>query len=507
MAMKDDWRSLLVDATVDQFQHAFIARELTSRALVDLYLERIDAYDRAGPLINSVIAVSPSAADEAHQLDLALERSGRLTGPLHGIPVVIKDQVDVAGMPTTLGSVLFKDYVPDREATVATRLREAGAIILAKVTLGEFGGGDTHGSLFGSTRNPYDQERTVGGSSGGSAAAVSANLAALAVGQEGFASISRPAAWNGVAGMRPTAGVVSRAGVFDGWPGHRGSVGPLARTVRDLAVLLDVMAGYDPEDPLTALAYGQTSPGYARGLEIATLRNARIGVIRDVVGYNSDPGSEDFERVDAVFNVAIAELERQGATLLDPITIPGLSDLLETPISDPVEAAFSEWSRRSSNPPFRSLQEVYAAPAYATSVRAQRLAARKASQGSGSPGDGRNPATLREEVLLNLLNLAASHRLHAIVHKAVEHEPTLIAAGIRPPYVSHKGAVFINTRLIYVSALTVPAGFTATGLPTGLTFLSWPYREAPLLRLGHAFERATAHRRPPPSTPPLSEPG
>src|SRR5690606_37334573 len=131
---------------------------------------------------------------------------GAVLGPLHGVPVVLKDQMDAAGMPTTLGSVLFKDYYPDRDSTVAAKLRAAGAVVLAKTTLGELGAGDTHGTLFGSTRNPYDMERTVGGSSGGTAAAVSANLAVAGVGQEGYASIRRPSAWNCIAGMRPTAG-------------------------------------------------------------------------------------------------------------------------------------------------------------------------------------------------------------------------------------------------------------------------------------------------------------
>ena len=153
-------------------------------------------------------------------------------------------------MPTTLGSILFQDYYPDRDAFVTESLREAGAIILAKVTLGELAGGDTYGSLFGATRNPYALNRTVGGSSGGSGASVAANFATLAVGQEGFASIRRPAAWNGITGMRTSAGLISRGGVFAGWPQLAGHLGPMARTVDDLVALLDVMVGYDPEAPV-----------------------------------------------------------------------------------------------------------------------------------------------------------------------------------------------------------------------------------------------------------------
>ena len=168
---------------------------LTCRQLVQMYLDRIEAFDKKGPQLNAIITINPEALGEADRLDAAYKASG-LVGPLHGIPVIFKDQGDVKGMPTTLGSVLFKDYYPDQDSFVADKLRKAGAVILAKATLGELGGGDTHGSLFGSTRNPYDTERTVGGSSGGSAAAVSANYSTLGVGQEGLASIRRPSTWN-----------------------------------------------------------------------------------------------------------------------------------------------------------------------------------------------------------------------------------------------------------------------------------------------------------------------
>ena len=157
---------------------------------------------------------------------------------MHGIPVFVKDQINIKGMKTTLGSVLFRDYQPEREGFAIAKLRAAGAIFLGKATLGELGGGDTHGSLFGSTRNVYDLVRTAGGSSGGSGASVSANFCTVALGQEGFSSIRRPAAWNGVVGMRPTVGTVSRGGVYGGWPAINGSVGPMTRTVMDAAKLL-----------------------------------------------------------------------------------------------------------------------------------------------------------------------------------------------------------------------------------------------------------------------------
>src|SRR6266498_3003759 len=252
----------ILEATIDDIHSAYQSGHLTCRQLVQMYLDRIEVFDKKGPAINAIITISSRALEDADRIDAAYKTSG-LVGTLHGIPVVLKDQVDAKGMPTTLGSVLFKNYYPDRDAFVVEKLKKAGAIILAKGTLGELGGGDTHGSLFGSTKNPYDLERTPGGSSGGPGAAVSAKFAAVGVGQEGFASIRRPSAWNGIVGMRPTAGLVSRGGVYAGWPSTNGSLGPMARTVRDLATLLDAMVGYDPEDPITALGVGHIPPSYA----------------------------------------------------------------------------------------------------------------------------------------------------------------------------------------------------------------------------------------------------
>src|SRR5438132_12932851 len=251
----------LEEATIDSVHNAYRSGRLTSHQLVQLYLNRIEAYDKKGPAINAVITINPKALEEADRLDAAFKASG-FVGPLHGIPVILKDQMDAKGMPTTLGSILFKDYYPDRDAFVAEKLRKAGAIILAKGTLGELGGGDTFGSLFGFTRNPYALDRTAGGSSGGPGAGLAANFATVAVGEEGFASIRRPSTWNSLVGMRPTAGLVSRGGMYDGWPEINGSLGPMARTVTDLAKLLDVMVGYDPEDPLTAYGLGHVPASY-----------------------------------------------------------------------------------------------------------------------------------------------------------------------------------------------------------------------------------------------------
>jgi amidase len=285
----------VVETTIADIHAAYQAGTLTARQLVQMYLDRIAAYDQKGPSINSIISLNPKALAEADRLDAALKASG-FVGPLHGIPVIMKDQGDVKEMPTTLGSVLFKDYMPGRDGFAVAKLKKAGVIFIGKATLGELGGGDTHGSLFGSTRNVYDLDRTAGGSSGGSGASVSANFCTVAVGQEGFASIRRPSIWNGVAGMRPTMGLVSRGGVYGGWPTVNGSLGPMARTVTDLAKLLDSMVGYDLEDPVTAHGVGHAADSYAAALDKAALKGARIGILREPMGYHSEPDSDDFKK-------------------------------------------------------------------------------------------------------------------------------------------------------------------------------------------------------------------
>ena len=488
----------VVEATIADIHSAYIAGELTSRQLVQMYLDRIEAYDKKGPAINAIITVNPKALEDAEGLDGAFKASG-FVGPLHGIPIIIKDQVDAKGMPTTLGSVLFKDYYPDRDAFVVEKLRKAGAIILAKGTLGEMGGGDTHGSLFGSTRNPYALDRTVGGSSGGPGASVAANFATVAVGQEGFASIRRPATWNSIAGMRPTAGLVSRSGVYAGWPEIAGSLGPMARTVGDLAILLDVMAGYDPEDPLTARGVGHIPQSYTKFLDRNGLKGARLGILRESMGYESEPDSEDFKKVSEVFDKAVAELKAAGAEVIDPIVIPKLKELLAKRAGSPTDAdeSFKVYFGRSANPPFKSRTALVQSPDFAKVFRGDRL------RSSPDPTKHYQYLLAREELMTNLLKVMADNKLDAIVHKGVEHQPTLISQGINPPYVNQKGIPWLNTFLVFVPTIAVPAGFTRDNLPAGITFVGRPYDDGNMLKLAYSYEQATRHRRPPESTPPL----
>jgi Asp-tRNA(Asn)/Glu-tRNA(Gln) amidotransferase A subunit family amidase len=491
----------LMEATLADVQAAFEAGELSSKELVELYLRRIDAYDRVEGGINSIITVNPSALEDAARMD-ALRASGTVLGPLHGVPIVLKDQMDAAGMPTTMGSVLFKDFYPDSDATVTAKVKAAGAVVLAKVSLGEMGGGDTHGTLFGSTRNPYDLLRTVGGSSGGSAAAVSANLATIGIGQEGFASIRRPSSWNGIVGMRPTPGIVSRAGVYGGWPGRTGSLGPMARTVTDLATLLDVMAGYDPEDPQTAHGVGHIPEAYTASLMRDGLKGARIGVLRQVIGTASDPASEDFKKVSAAYEKALAELAGEGAILVD-IEIPDIMELLATRTGDGSDTSFANWGARSKNFPFASQAELQAHPLYPT-IRPGRSPASSTVIRTFDPMKHYEYLKARETLETNVLKVMADNALDAIVHKTVEHQPTLISEGLGPPYYNMRGAPHLNTFLVYAASMSIPAGFTTDDLPFGITLFSRAYSEPTLLKFAYAYEQATMHRRPPAGMPPLA---
>lgn len=490
----------VLETTIADVQAAYRSGQLTCRQLVQSYLDRIENYDRQGPAINAIITINPAALKEADRLDAAF-KTGGFVGPLHGVPIIMKDQGDAVGMPTTLGSVLFKDYYPDRDAFVVDKLKKAGAIILAKATLGELGGGDTHGSLFGSTKNPYDLARTAGGSSGGSGASVSANFCTVAVGQEGFASIRRPSTWNCVVGMRPTAGLVSRSGVFAGWPSVNGSLGPMARTVTDLTKLLDVMAGYDPDDPVTAHGVGRIGQSFTAFLDKQGLHGARFGILRESMGYDAEPGSEDFNKISEVFDKAVADLRAAGAEIVDPVEIPDLKVLLAKRAGSftDEEESFKTYMSRSKQAPYKSRAEAMNAPVFEKVVkRARERWMRRASEEAHY-----EYLKAREQLMNNLLKVMADRRLDAIVHKAVEHQPTLIKDGVNPPYVDQKGAPHINTFLVYVPSIVVPAGFTRDQLPAGITFLGRPYDDGKMIQYAYGYEQATRHRKPPASVTPL----
>lgn len=495
----------VLETSIDEIHAAFQSGKLTARQLVQRYLDRIQAYDQQGPKINSIITLNPRALEEADRLDAQYKRSG-LTGPLHGIPVLVKDEIDTAGMPTTLGTVVFKDYRPPLDSFVVAKLKEAGAIILGKTTLSEFAAGDTYGSLFGVTRNPYDLERTAGGSSGGSGAALAANFSPLALGEETSASIRRPGGWNDIVTMRPTAGLVSRTGMYDGYPSEHASMGPMALHVRDLAILLNVMVGYDPEDPLTALGVGHAPEDYTRFLDRNGLRGARIGILREPIGTDSEPQSQDFKTVDAAFEKNVAELKAAGATVIDPIVIPNLQELLAKRVGNTAltDEALKVWLARNPNSPLKTREDIRNSPDVDKIFPPTKAAEWKKTRGEPNLLAYGEYLSARQQLLIGLLKVMADHRLDAIAHTTVEHQPSLIRDGTNPPYVSSKGVPTLNTFLVYVPAITVPSGFTTDNLPVGITFLGRPYGEGAVLKLAYGYEQATHHRVPPKSTPALA---
>ena len=497
----------VVETTIDDIHAAFMSGRLTAHRLVQDYLDRIDAYDKHGPNINSIITLNPSALQEADRLDAAYRATG-FVGPLHGIPILVKDEIDAAGMPTTLGTLVFKDYRPPRDAFVIDRLRKAGAIILGKTTLSEYAAGDTFGSMFGITRNPYDLDRTVGGSSGGSGAALAANFSTVAIGEETFASIRRPGAWNELVSLRPTPGLVSRSGMWDGYPTAAAQMGPMARTVTDLAKLLDAMVGYDPEDPVTALGIGKVEGSYAGSLVRgqpegrADRHPARIHrrAVRSRIG-----GLQEGRR----------RLRAQRRGTESAGRHPCRSD------RDPEPQSAARQARQQPDSVRRGAEALSCAQSELADQdppgHRQFAGARQelpADQGGPVAQSARRRSMprkyldylqARDELMFNVFKVMADNKLDAIVHKSVEHQPTLLKEELVPPYQNNRGVPTWNTFLVYAASMTVPSGFTTDNLPVGITFFGRPYSEPTLIRLAYSYEQATHHRAPPATTPPLPD--
>ena len=503
----------VVEATIPEIHAAMKAGNLTAHQLVQDYLDRIAAYDKKGPDLNCIITLNSEALAEADRLDAAFKKTGKFAGSMHGIAILVKDEIDAAGMPTTLGSAVFKDYRPTLDSFVVAQLRKQGAIILGKTTLSEFAAGDTYGSAFaergeafGVSRNPYGLERTVGGSSGGSGSCLSANFSTLALGEETNASIRRPGSYNAVVSMRPTAGLVSRTGMYDGWPTETASMGPMARSVADLARLMDVMVGYDAEDPLTALGVGHKPASYVALLNKDSLKGARLGILRVDLGDNSEPDSQDYKNVMEAFNQSVNELKSAGAIVFDPIVVPGLPELQRVPRERPGgEEALKLWFARNPNSQFHTRADVAKSPDVDKIFPPSKAETWKRSPRPFDKGMYADYMLARQQLQSNILKVMADNRLDAIVYRTMERSPSLIKEATTPPYRGNAGIPTLNTFLVYVPAITVPSGFTPEKLPTGLTFLGRPYGDAAVITLAYAYEQATHHRVPPSITPPLGK--
>ena len=485
----------VVEATIEGIHAAMAAGQLTCTQLVQAYLDRIAAYDQAGPKLNSVQNINPNALAQAARLDAVYRASGPV-GPLHCIPVLVKDEVETSFMPTTYGSAIFKHFTPPQNATIVDRLQAAGAIILAKANMGEYAVGYA-GTAFGDCHNAYDQTRDPGGSSCGPAVGVAANLATVGIGEDTGGSIRGPASNESLVGLRPTLPLVSRFGLLPSTP-TRDTLGPMTRTVRDAAIMLDVIAGYDPRDPVTAQSYGRRAASYTRFLQRNGLRGMRIGVIRTAVGRDVKPDAADYKEIQAILTQATMDLRARGAEVVDPIVIPRLRELLDAGgngIAE-TEEAINAYLAQYPQAPVHTLKEIVDSPLLLP-ARHDDLA-RRIGHSTGELAYLKEQQA-RETLRTIVLKVMADNGLDAFVYAPAEREPAPIPATTTP------GSIRRFAASVAYPALGVPAGYTSHGLPVGIEFLGRPYAEGTLFKAAYDYEQATRHRHPPASAPALSE--
>ena len=496
----------LDSATVADLNAAFDKGTLTSERLVQLSLARIEAFDRKGPTLRAVITLNPKALETARALDAERKAKGKRS-PLHGIPIVLKDNFDTFDLPTTGGSILLEGSLPPDDAFVVKRLREAGAIILAKVNMSEFASGGARSSIIGQSRNPHDLERTPSGSSGGTGVAIAAGYATIGLGTDTGGSIRGPVSSNGIVGLKPTLGLLSRDGIiplalsFD-------TGGPMARSVYDVAVSLGVMAGVDAADAATRRSDGRAETDYTKFLKADALKGARIGIARDFMGADGE--------VDWLIEAAIATMKKAGATVVDvrfPKWLLDAKGEFYTAIRYPEFPVQIAAYLKTLGPTYpKTLQQLIDRAQAVTSPRADgagpnatRWSMFARELASGTPDDYKYLA-VRDHGLPLLRQVTegvfASQSLDAVIYPTAPRRPDLIAAPPETP----GGASTSGTNIANLTGfpdLIVPAGFTADGLPVGLSFLGQAFSEGKLLGLGYSFEQATHARRRPVHAPAL----
>ena len=487
------------EATLGSLQDKMASGALSARTLTDAYLARIEALDRKGPALRSVIETNPDAPAIADALDRERKAKGP-RGPLHGIPILLKDNIDTADRnTTTAGSLALAGSIPARDAFVAERLRAAGAVLLGKANLSEWANiRSSHSSSGwsargGQVRNPYVLDRNPCGSSSGSGSAVAANLCALAIGTETDGSIVCPSNANGIVGLKPTLGLVSRAGIIP-IAHSQDTAGPMTRTVRDAALLLNAIVGVDPRDEATRESRGKTASDYTALLDPNGLRGARIGVARKLFEFN--PG------VARLIEEALAEMQRRGAILIDPADIPHAGEYDESELLVllyELKADLNAYlAALGPKAPVRSLADVIA---FNEAHRAeempyfgQELFLKAQEQGplttpAYTEALAKNRRLAREEGIDKVIG---EHQLDAVVAPA--GGPAWLTDLVTGDHFS--GGSSTPPAVAGYPNITVPAGWLF-GLPVGLSFIGRAWSEATLLKLAFAFEQATRHRRPP----------
>jgi amidase len=477
------------EQSITDLQSAMAAGRVNSRGLVESYLARIQAYDQGGPRLNSIVLVNPRAREDADALDRERAQQ-KVRGPLHGIPVLIKDNYDTFDMPTAGGALGLATLQPQADAFQVRKLRDAGAVILGKTTMHELAAGiTTISSMTGQTRNPYDLYRVPGGSSGGTGAAIGASFAAAGMGSDTCGSIRIPAANQNLVGLRGTHGLSSRSGVMP-LSSTQDIAGPLARTVTDLAIMLDATVGPDPADPVTSEGANRIPKSYRDALTADAVKGARIGVLRALWG-----SAPEDDEVAGIVRKALDGFKAQGAEVID-VTVPGLEDLIRdsSVIADEFKFDLAAYLATIPNAPVKSLGEIlerglHHAELEAT-FRLRNQPEKKESEHYRQAMIKRR--ALRAAVLATLEEL----RIDALAYPTLRRKPALIGE-------AQGGTNCQLSATTGLPAISMPAGFSNDGLPIALELLGGAWEEARLLKYAYAWEQASKLRRAPFSTPPL----
>jgi Asp-tRNA(Asn)/Glu-tRNA(Gln) amidotransferase A subunit family amidase len=484
------------ETTIAKIHAGFTSGALTCRQLATAYLNRIEAFDANGPELKAIISLNPRALQTAAEMDARFARDPSSVGPLHCIPLVLKDNFDTADLPTTGGAVTLAESIPPDDAFVVARLRAAGALVLAKSNLTELArGGTTVSSLGGQTKNPYDLTRTPGGSSGGTGAAIASNFAAIGTGSDTGQSIRSPASAQSLVGLRPTRGLVSRDGIIP-LSTTQDAVGPITRTVDDAARMLDAMVGYDPRDPITAFSLGKIPESYTNSLDRAGLEGTRIGVLLDFFGTGTV-----HEDVNAVTAAAVARMEAMGTTTVE-IRIPGLTELTRDLAVSRFEGkvAFNAYLAES-RATVTTLSEFIRRGTFHEAIRESLEADERVADGLNDP-EYRRRLRRRQALRQAVMTVMADHRLDAILYP---HQRRLVAR-IGELQLERNGVLSNGTGF---PAITFPGGFSTPtaaapiGVPIGIELLGAAWSEPTLLAFTFAFEQAARVRFPPDSTTPL----
>ena len=486
------------ETTIAQIHDAMKGGRLTCRALVDAYLRRIDAYDKNGPSLNAIVMTNPDAQTQADEMDRRYTQSG-FVGPLHCIPAIVKDNFETIGLQSAAGSLSLKGFVSNKDAFLVKRIKDAGAIVLAKSNMAEFAFSpyETVNSLLpGYTRNPYALDRVTAGSSGGTAAAVAANFGAIGLGSDTGNSIRGPSSHQALVGIRSTMGLTSRAGVVP-LSLLADIAGPITRTVADAVAVFRVVAGADPDDPATAVSQGKPIPDYALALQRDGLTGARIGILRQA--YERD--TTDPEIVD-VFMAAIEDLKRAGATIVDPARVE-LGEVRRAQGADSCGGFKYDINRylaaQGDRVPVHTLEEIIRSRRFHPSIQARLQSAQDGPDNGPETPACKAEADYREQFRAAVAKTMDAQKLVAFVYPTWSNPPRLIGDLNTPA--GDNSQVFSPTT--GWPAINVPMGYTRGTLPVGVTFFGRAWSEATLIKLAYAYEQATRHRHPPTTAPPL----